>query len=337
MKYRSTALAATLIALASPVFAQSSVSLYGVLDVFTASFKPSGIGKASVIQGSGGFTTSFWGINGQEDLGAGYKAIYALEGYVLVNSGAGGRFAGDPMFSRNAYVGLKSPYGQLSFGRQVAPLYLATASFNAQGGSFYFSPLTAQLWSGNFGRSFVGDTAWSNTISYTTPTLHGLSANFTYGFADTGTAAGMHNLGGVVNYTNGSFSTVAGAAQVEIGNGITTAGPMESVELVGASYNLDVAKLYLTLDHTTTELSGLRTTGVQGGATIPVGSNFIQISWMSSFEHSAARGSFRRDTAGIAYHYPLSKRTDLYAAYLYDRLTTASAGNTFGVGIKTSF
>jgi predicted porin len=317
--------------------AQSSVTLYGVLDVFAASLKPTTATKATLLQGSGGMTTSFWGMRGQEDLGGGYKALFAIEGYVLLNSGSGTRYSGDTNFSRNAYVGLSSPYGQVLLGRQTSVVYAATATFNPQGGAFYFSPLTAQLWSSNFGRLAAGDTSWSNVISYTSPNVGGFVVKGAYGLADGGTSAGLRNVGGTVTYGNGPFGAVIGASRVEIGPGIATTAPIENMQFAGLKYDARFAQFFLTYDRTQVDVSTLHTDGIQAGTSIRVGTSFIELSWMSSFESTRALGHFRRDTAGLTYDYPLSKRTDVYAAYLYDRSTLAATGNTLGVGIRASF
>ena len=44
-----------------------------------------------------------------------------------------------------------------------------------------------------------------------------------------------------------------------------------------------------------------------------------------------------RQTASIGYDYPLSKRTDIYAAYMYDHISSMSSGNTYGVGLRAKF
>jgi predicted porin len=126
--------------------AQSSVELYGLIDAAVGSFKGSGDPAATVGLLNGGLTTSFYGIRGTEDLGGGFKADFAIEGYFLVNNGEAGRFVGDAAYSRNAYVDLSTAYGTLRLGRQVTQLFYVTARSNPMGASFRFSPLQTQLW-----------------------------------------------------------------------------------------------------------------------------------------------------------------------------------------------
>ncbi|SMG50104.1 porin [Paraburkholderia susongensis] len=97
------------------VYAQSSVTLYGLLDE-GVTFVSNENGHSAWLLQSGGGSLSRWGIRGAEDLGGGYKAIFTLENGFDVSSGSlsnNGR-----LFGRQAYVGISSPYGTVTFGRQ---------------------------------------------------------------------------------------------------------------------------------------------------------------------------------------------------------------------------
>ncbi|HEY4295514.1 MAG TPA: porin [Paraburkholderia sp.] len=124
MKKNLLLAAALLASGASVAHAQSNVTLYGVIDE-----------GLNYITNSGGHplynmtsaVVSGWGVTGAEDLGGGYKAIFKLESGFELNSGALGQ--GGLIFGRTAYVGMSSPYGTATFGRQydvvedyVAPL-----------------------------------------------------------------------------------------------------------------------------------------------------------------------------------------------------------------------
>ncbi|WP_322061512.1 porin [Paraburkholderia sp. J63] len=82
---------------AGHALAQSSVSLYGLVDVYAGTQKSLGKPRAYAMN-SGGFTTSFWGIGGQEDLGGGYAVQFALEAFMRPSNGGAGRFSGDTFF-----------------------------------------------------------------------------------------------------------------------------------------------------------------------------------------------------------------------------------------------
>jgi predicted porin len=136
-------LTALLIA-SGPCLAQSSVSLYGIVDAGVRSLHglaanntplPSG---ATTSLSSGVDNTSRWGIRGQESLGGGWNALLRLEGGINADSGTQAK--GDRLFDRQAWVGLEGPWGSVALGRQptllsdallpVDPLGKRFASFN---------------------------------------------------------------------------------------------------------------------------------------------------------------------------------------------------------------
>jgi predicted porin len=107
---------AVLGAFAGLAHAQSSVTLYGVVD---AGFLYSNnIGGQKLYEtSSGNVNGSHWGLRGFEDLGGGLKALFVLEnGFNVFNSRLG---QGGDEFSRQAFVGLSSTtLGAVTLGRQ---------------------------------------------------------------------------------------------------------------------------------------------------------------------------------------------------------------------------
>lgn len=126
MKPRLLALASVLALSAGAVQAQSSVTLYGLVDT--------GIERLSNVGASGdhlyrmptlaGSFASRWGLRGAEDLGAGLKAVFTLESGFGADSGVFQQ--GNRLFGRQAYVGLSGDWGTLSFGRQYSMLLWAS-------------------------------------------------------------------------------------------------------------------------------------------------------------------------------------------------------------------
>jgi predicted porin len=112
------AAASCLAAITLPALAQSSVTLYGIVDtgveyVSHANTKGEGIVRMPSITGS---VPSRWGLRGREDLGGGYSAVFQLENGFNVRGGDAGQ--GGRLFGRQAWVGLSGPFGTLSLGRQ---------------------------------------------------------------------------------------------------------------------------------------------------------------------------------------------------------------------------
>jgi len=255
MKLRSMTTAA-LLACSGSAFAQSSVTLYGVVDINLEYVNHVGAIPTAANQfnrgpsndvyrmSSGGFSGSRWGIRGLEDLGSGLKAIFVLESGFNVDTGTlqqGGR-----LFGRQAFVGVqKDGIGQISLGRQYASMFEALANFAPAAYATQYEPTVLMT-----GANFRED----NTVKYTgqfgpvTALAHwsfgtGLALPQTVGVAvpigGNGEVPGAFRrdtaYGAAVAYQQGSVGLVAGYDQWNptIGTG---SGTMKKAA-VGASYS----------------------------------------------------------------------------------------------------
>ncbi|MFD1557289.1 porin [Paraburkholderia silviterrae] len=106
-------------------YAQSSVTLYGIIDTGVEWVNNVGANKSSVVRVPTltGSIPSRWGLRGKEDLGGGLSAVFVLESGFAPSQGTlnqGGR-----LFGRQAYVGLSGHWGTLTLGRQYSQIYWA--------------------------------------------------------------------------------------------------------------------------------------------------------------------------------------------------------------------
>ncbi|SIO60858.1 Outer membrane protein (porin) [Burkholderia sp. GAS332] len=349
---KATACAA-LLASASSAFAQSSVQLYGQVDEWVGAQKfPDGKSAAQV--SGGGMSTSYWGLKGAEDLGNGYKAIFAIEGFFLAQNGQYGRFTGDTMFSRNAYVGVESPYGTVTAGRLTTPLFVSTILFNPFVDSYQFSPMVWHTYLGlgtfptySTDMGVTGDSGWSNAVSYSSPNFNGVTAQAMYALGNTAGENGAKKWSGQVLYFHGPFAATAVYQYVnfnsvpgDLGSFDTSGVPglkSQSVAQAGVSYDMKFVKFYGQYMYTYNQqtISSWHVNTGQGGVTVPAGPGSV----MASYAYSRDGGGLNqtRQTASIGYDYPLSKRTDVYAAYMYDKISSQSSGDTYGVGLRAKF
>lgn len=349
----AAALVATL-ALTQPALAQSSVTLYGQVDAFAGTTRASGSERAAVL-GAGGMQTSYWGMRGSEDLGSGLKAVFDLNGFYRVDTGRFGRSDTDGFLTRNAYVGLQSSaYGTARLGRNTTPYFLSTILFNPLVDSYNFGPSIFQTYkTATDGRVFdpgiIGDSGWSNSVVYSTPTVGDLTVNLIYAFGEQPGSTGQNKWGGNVTYFSGAFAATAALQQTSFNiiPGDVAAPPAalsgfhkQTAAQLGLSYDFGVAKVFGQAQYIRTAIDGkqgdIRHANGQVGASVPIGAGNVLASYAyaNSRNDSAAIG---RHTAGIAYDYNLSKRTDLYAAYFYDRVTGQSHAETMGVGMRHRF
>lgn len=329
------------VSLASPpaqaqTAASRSVSLYGVLDEYVGSLRRSDQAGRTAVLNSGGLTTSFWGIRGTEDLGGGLQSFFALESFLQADSGAAGRTAADPYFSRNAYVGLGGGYGQLSLGRQTNALYAATGNFNPFLASANLSPVMLQVWSANYNRAVLGDSVWDNTIQYASPDIGGFRASVAYAPGEAVDRGGQRNANLTLTYANGPFAAVLSGQQVKVGPGLSARITRQDAAMAGVSYDLGAVKLYGQYLRTDTPDLDTRTRTVQLGVAVPVGAHRLMAS-VAQTRRDTPPVDTRRTTAALGYDHFLSKRTDLYAVYLSDDLTGFSRTGSLALGIRHRF
>ncbi|SOZ64616.1 Outer membrane protein (Porin) [Cupriavidus taiwanensis] len=156
-------------AMGGTALAQSSVTIYGVLDApieyvnDMARGTPTVVnnqlvtqpgGKRISIPTTGGLSAPRWGLRGKEDLGGGLAAIFTLEGGFGLDTGisTSGR-----LFGRQASVGFQSPYGKLTFGRQYTSIFEGFSNFTPTRYAVLYEPIAWQL-----GINYRSD----NTIKY---------------------------------------------------------------------------------------------------------------------------------------------------------------------------
>src|ERR1700761_3025360 len=123
---------ATAILWSASAMAQSTVTLYGIMDagveVLTGAPDSKGHSSTLVREESGGVNSSRIGLRGSEDLGGGLKAIFTLEGGIDATDGKS--LQSGRLFGRQSFVGLSSSYGSLTLGRQRIPMYNYGAKFD---------------------------------------------------------------------------------------------------------------------------------------------------------------------------------------------------------------
>uniref|UniRef100_UPI003F504C54 porin n=1 Tax=Caballeronia sp. LjRoot34 TaxID=3342325 RepID=UPI003F504C54 len=195
---KTTAAILAMGAFAGAAHAQSSVTLYGLVDegiLFNNNVK--GQKLYSVTSAN----SSRWGLLGSEDLGGGLKAIFDLENGFTLGTGALGQ--GGLEFGRKAYVGLKSnTYGTVTLGRQYSASNDATSSF-ASGADWAASGLSYGTRAGDVDNVDTSNRV-QNALKYTSPNYRGLTVGVLYSL---GGQAGQFSKNEVtdagVSYVNG--------------------------------------------------------------------------------------------------------------------------------------
>ncbi|SEA60279.1 porin [Paraburkholderia sartisoli] len=323
---------------AGAVQAQSSVSLYGLADAFAGMVRtPGAAGNAWQVR-SGGLTTSYWGMSGSEDLGDGVKALFTLESFYRINGGQTGSFDGQSFFGRRAFVGLSGYFGQLTLGRNDSLLFVSTLLFNPFGNSFVFSPIVVHTFLGSAmgAASVQSDTAIDDSIVYQTPEVGGLSGALLYSNAGVAGHAGQANYSANALYFAGPFSATAAVQSLHTASLFLNGATEQTAWLVGGAYRIHAVKLYFQYERVDNN-SEVTDDTVQVGASAQVGTGSVLLSWAGTRRRPAEGSDMHWSTVALGYDYPLSTRTDVYAAWRYDTMSSVSSGNSVGAGIRMKF
>ena len=297
--------------------AQSSVTLYGIIDEGFQYTSNAG-GKSAYIMQSGGLGSSNWGLTGTEDLGGGLRTFFKLEGGF--NPSTGALSSSGVLFNRVAYVGLGSDrYGEVRLGRQYDLLFEALVPFSASGkfagGLGAHAGDVDNVW---------GDFNLSNAVKYLSPTLAGFRFGAAYAF---GNVAGSMGDDQVVNfsltYKNGPLSLAA--AYLKVNNPATAVWGATSSPVSGQSWTNPVStQIYSGYESAASEQIAGGAAGYRLGA-----SNFALMYTNVQFRNALRTtttplgGSAHYDTLEGNYTYNVSPALLLGAAYSYTRANEA--------------
>jgi predicted porin len=320
---KKSLIALAVLAASGASFAQSSVTLYGIADVWVGSLKVGDVRTTKL--DSGGVSASRFGFKGSEDLGGGLKANFLLEQGFSIDSGASAT-AGQA-FSRQSYVGLSGGFGEVRLGKS----FTAYDDLSGATNSGFDSALSANagIW-----KSTGYNANPSNGVYYATPAMGGVSAAVSYSL-DEKVALAPQVTSFNVAYAGGPL-TAGVAYQVEEFNGLAVKSKFTRLN---AAYDLGVAKLLAGYGRA--DILSTRTNEWQIGADFPV-TTALTLSGgfaRSKDDANATSGVVTRNGAGLAAAYSLSKRTALYAGFRVDRTKNVDAAdvNLYAVGVKHTF
>jgi predicted porin len=315
---------AVLSTFAAAASAQTSVTVYGNLDISAAVYtNTTAAGNKKFKLDSGELSTSRFGLRGTEEIDKDLSARFQVEAQIGVDSGTAG--SGSQFFNRRATVGLVSKsMGAVDIGRQTSLDFDAVSTFDPS--NYYSSGVTNP--NARIGGSV---TRFDNSIKYATPSLSGfvVSANYAVGesavIAPATTATSLvGNLGSYHGlsfaYTDGPLAVIAGASQLND----PVAGRDETKgAYLGGKFAVEPFTIKATFSQTKK--------GAAKKTVIAIGSDFAldkSTTLTAAFYNTKAENGVAANDAkanefvGLA-KYALSKRTSAYSS-----LTYVKAGST---------
>jgi predicted porin len=348
----ATAVLGSFVMFGNAAHAQSSVTLYGIIDagITYANKVATSTGHDSVVKYADGVAQgSRWGLRGTEDLGGGLKAIFVLENGF--NSGDGMLGQGGAEFGRQAYVGLsKNEFGALTFGRQYS------FSTDYLGGNY---TMGSQTPAGNYAYHIndldqLTSSRINNSVKFSSANFSGVTFGAMYGFSNSTNFAGSPTTttGGTttqgsssaysfgLNYAQGPFGIGAAYTNIRYPNGATppfsvsianvNTGGLRDLETygVGARYTIAAAVIWANWTHTRFE----PITGASSKLNnYEIGGKYAFTPALSAglgYTFSKLDDNFEgkwNQINGVV-DYALSKRTDIYAIGAYQKASGSNRG-----------
>ena len=361
MKKSLTAVAA--LAVAGLASAQSSVTLFGVIDAGvtyqSATSRDPVTGVASKQSkwslANSGYNSSRLGFRGTEDLGGGLAASFWLEAPITNDDGA----TGVSTFNRRSTVSLSGGFGELRLGRDYTATFWNDTVFDPFGTNGSGSSVINTV-SGSTGLNNANYVRASNMVGYfLPPNLGGFYGQVQYSLnentktsatdltAASSSSAGRY-VGGRFGYANGPLDVALAMGENVAADTTSLTRKVQTINL-GASYDFGPVKLFGELSNVKNKFelaAGNSRDSYNGyliGASMPVGAGLVRASYSMVRYNEGAAGLTGEDPRvqklAIGYVHNLSKRTALYAtvARVNNRNDAAytgslSAASTTGYG-----
>jgi predicted porin len=340
--------------------AQSSVTLYGIVDAGFV-FNNNSAGNQLYSLNSGNLQGSRWGLRGTEDLGGGLKAVFVLENGF---NGMNGRLGqGGDEFGRQAFVGLStSQFGTVTLGRQYDSVvdYTGALEVGSQWAT-YFGAHPGDLDNMN------NSNRANNSIKYSSANYSGLTFGGLYSLGGVAGQSGRNQIWSAgVGYAQGPLQL--GAAYLNIrdpnfsfyGNNATSSAVAsnmsgsrvysgyasartQEVISAGAAYTFGAATVGATYSNTAFKdlggEAGLNPLGYSGSARFHNAEvNFkyqltpaLLLGVAYDYTHGYGANDAKYHQAMLGTDYFLSKRTDFYVAGVYQHAIGTDSTNTAAV------
>ncbi|MBP6895364.1 MAG: porin [Gammaproteobacteria bacterium] len=276
MKKSLVALAA--LAVAGVASAQSSVTLFGIVDAsvsgvsnkselvtnpavllanpFAYAFLPQSTSVSKTGLNNSANSSSRLGFRGVEDLGGGLAASFWLEGALSNDDGTASGFN----FQRRSTVSLSGPFGEVRLGRDYKPTFWNLTVFDPFGTNGAGTALVQRAISGSTALPGIetSNVRANNSVGYfLPPNLGGFYGQAMYSFSEqtkydnflqasaNNNSRGGRYWGGRFGYANGPLDVaVAYGEQINTSNFAVGTNNLSKNFNVGGSYDFGVAKLF---------------------------------------------------------------------------------------------
>jgi predicted porin len=345
---------AVLGAMSGVASAQSSVTMYGIVDIgvqwveagVATGNTASPFAQESGVQINSGYQSgSRFGVRGSEALGGNWNAVFTLEAGYNTDTGLSGQ--GGRLFGRQAWAGLQhSGFGTVALGRLATPSS-GTGSFDLWGS---VDPFLTGWGVNGLQSTFIPSNALreDNAVIWASPTWAGFKFAAMYSFNVNGQEVlpSGNNTSGftlAANWTWGPLFIAATYDELDPSDALNSAtfgNPKQKMTQLGATWDFKIVKIHgaYGIQDNVRLLPALNNPGVFAptgvvaydnnpwmlGVTVPLfGGQLLASYQYSDADNVTGTGpttgaySFEPDYSvwGVGYSYPFSRRTNLYIGY----------------------
>ncbi|MDR5857795.1 porin [Caballeronia sp. LZ062] len=364
-RFALTSLSLALLGAAGAAQAQTSVTLYGVIDTGIAYVSHANVAGDHLFgMVNGTLSGPRWGLKGQEDLGGGLKALFQLESGF--DPGTGRLNQGGREFGRQAFVGLSgNQWGTVTLGRQYDPSVDMVQGLTADNywGAAFATPGDVD----NYDNSL----RVSNAVKYVSPVFSGFQFEGIYGFSNLAGATGQGmTWGGAATYANGPFSIAA--SYLSVNNPSAGRAPLTTTNtgwnspssdslfnsVINGGYStahaIDIARgagqyvfgpFTVGASYSFAQYKNDGNSLFRQQEKFNVGNGYVNFQLTPAtllglgytYTHGSGDTSATYHQASIGADYSLSKRTDVYAVGAYQHASgTQRVNNADGVSTSTT-
>lgn len=296
-----------LLSIAVSTHAQSSVSIYGIVDTGIQSYN-NGTDKFTRSI-NGGLNTSRLGFRGTEDLGGGLKINFALEGQLNPSEGSVGSttVVANEIFNREAWVGISGGFGAVRIGKTDVTYAQDIESGVSQAGNLALRPTNGTA------IELGGDQ--KNVVRYITPTMYGLTVEVGHASGNNVGAtaeAQASQTGASVKYELGKLKLFAGFQK----NDATSSVAQRDFTAYGASYDFGFISTGVSYAQGDASANGdQKSTATVASVRMPLSNGYAIHGVYAEAKDGAQASAGNGKGYTLAVTKTLSKRTTLYAAY----------------------
>ena len=303
----------------SSAFAQSAITMYGVMDL-GISVDQGGTNGTSTRLTSGMATQSRLGFRGNEELGQGLSALFVLEGGIHADNGSSTQ--GGTLFGRTSIVGLSHSLGSITLGLQDTPFFTTLNTI--------VDPLRNGIARSNNLMAATGFRA-GNSVLIRSASIQGFSGDLMVAAGEVaGDNAAGRAIGASFGYSQGPLNIRLAYHAKNNDTAIIKNTVSAKNTLLGANYDFGVAKVFFgygvnkglnsaPLNNTAASFGGVAptastdSTDLMLGVSAPFGASTV----VATYIRKDDKTSLNQDAQqyAVAYMYALSKRSDIYTSY----------------------